>query len=250
MKRLLAVLLVAAFGAFAWFSLPSADRRFPTSRRARGKPVTAEYRMRDEDECAGPSSRRPFFTLAGAAVAWVGLAGAAEPAVEIERRGDAFAVQAVLFVATDRRAAWQVLTDYDNLARFVPDMRSSRIVSAPGEPLLLEQKGESGFLVFKVPVEVVSRITEVPLESIRFQSVGGNLRNKRGEWALAEHDHATRVSYRAEITTGFALPPLIGPAIIGQNVRTMVDGVAREIERRAQSSGAASRREAAPSVRH
>ena len=169
-------------------------------------------------------------------LAVVGFAAAAQVSVEVVRQDKAFQVEAKLMVAVSQRVAWQVLTDYDKLASFVPGMRSSRIVSAAGEPLLLEQKGESGLFLFKVPIEVVSRVEEAPLNTIRFQSVGGNLTNKRGEWALERHDHATRVTYRANITPGFPLPPLIGPAIVGRDVRIMVESVAREMLRRAQAT--------------
>lgn len=131
---------------------------------------------------------------------------------------------------------WEVLTDYNSLASFVSGMRSSRIVSAPGEPLLVEQKGESGFLWFRVPIEVVARVEEVPFGAVRSQSVGGNLTNKRAEWDLRRHDHATRVNYRANITPGFSLPPLIGPAIVGRDVRIMLESVASEMLRRADST--------------
>ena len=184
--------------------------------------------------------------LLALSLAWISLASPAEVSVQVERQEDAFNVEANVLIAVDRRVAWQVLTDYNNLASFIPGMRSSRIVSAPGEPLLLEQKGESGFLLFRVPIEVVSRIEEVPLGAVRFQSVGGNLRNKRGEWALAQHDHATRVSYRASITPAFLLPPLIGSAIVGRDVRIMVESVSREMLRRADSTGPATSAVAAP----
>ncbi len=76
-----------------------------------------------------------------------------------------------------------MLTDYNNLAAFVPGMRTSRIVSAPGEPLLVRSTGQSGFLFFSVPVEIVTRMEELPIEAIRFYAVGGNLKSKSGEWA-------------------------------------------------------------------
>ena len=169
-------------------------------------------------------------------LAVIGFAAAAQVSVEVVRKENAFRIEAGLLVAVDQRVAWQVLTDYDKLASFVPGMRSSRIVSAPGEPLLLEQKGESGLLLFKVPIEVVSRVDEAPFSTIRFRSVGGNITSQTGEWALERHDHATRVTYRANITPGFPLPPLIGPAIIGRDVRVMVESVAREMVRRAQTT--------------
>ena len=154
-------------------------------------------------------------------------ATAGEVSVRIEQHGEVYIVAADFVANAAPPVAWRVLTDYDGLAGFVPGMRSSRIVSTPGEPVVLEQKGTSGFLFFRVPVEVLARIDEVPMQSVKFQSIGGNLRNKRGEWVLAGHDHATRVDYRAEITPEFSLPPLLGPALMGQNVRGMVEAVAR-----------------------
>ena len=173
-----------------------------------------------------------FLLLAfGPAVA--ASAGAlAEPVVQVERNGEAYKVNVQLFVQSERVIVWRVLTDYENLFRFVPGLRSSRIVSPPGEPLLLEQKGEAGLLFVKVATETVSRIKEVPMQTIRFELVGGTLKSMRGEWSINAHDHAVSVSYHAEIVPGFALPPLIGSAVMSRNVKEMVEGVAREINRR------------------
>lgn len=170
-----------------------------------------------------------------AALAVVFAAGAAraQPVVQVDRAGEAYRVAVRLSVTGDRRTAWNVLTDYDNLARFVPGMRSSRIISAPGQPKLLEQKGETGLGFVTVSTTTVSRLQEIPMQSIQFESVSGNLKSMRGEWSIEGHDHATALSYRAEVVPGFALPPLIGPALMSQNIRDMVQGVAREIERRA-----------------
>lgn len=170
--------------------------------------------------------------LLALSLAWTSLVGLAEVTVQVTRQENAFHVEASLLVTADGRVVWEVLTDYNSLASFVPGMRSSRIVSAPGEPLLVEQKGESGFLFFRAPIAVVVRVEEVPFGAVRFQSVGGNLTNKRGEWDLQRHDHATRVNYRTNITPGFLLPPLIGPAIVGRDVRIMLESVAREMLRR------------------
>ena len=187
-----------------------------------------------------------FSCLLALSLTWTSLAALAEVTVEVARQENAFNVEANLLIAVDQRVAWEVLTDYNRLASFVPGMRSSRIVSAPGEPLLVEQKGESGFLWFRVPIEILARVEEVQFGTVRFQSVGGNLTNKRAEWDLRRHDHATRVNYRANITPGFLLPPLIGPAIVSRDARIMIESVAREMLRRAESTGTATSAVAAP----
>lgn len=155
-----------------------------------------------------------------------------QPVVSVTRSGEAYQVNVRMDVVGSRALVWRVLTDYENLQRFVPGMQSSRIVSGPGEPLLLEQKGESGVLFFKLTTTTVSRIFETPESEIRFDLVSGNLKRMQGSWTLTPHDHAVGVGYRAELVPEFAVPPLIGPAVMVQNVKAMVEGVAREIERR------------------
>ncbi|MGR6798501.1 SRPBCC family protein [Sphaerotilus sulfidivorans] len=85
---------------------------------------------------------------------------------------------------------------------------------------------------FKLTTTTVSRIFETPESEIRFDLVSGNLKRMQGSWTLTPHDHAIGVGYRAELVPEFAVPPLIGPAVMAQNVKAMAEGVAREIERR------------------
>lgn len=164
---------------------------------------------------------------------WFSLNTLAEPEIRIERDRDAIRVEAKLLVNAHHHIAWQVLTDYNNQAAFVPGLRTSRIVSAPGEPLLVRQTGQSGFLFFNVPVEVVTRIEEFPLEAIRFYSVSGNLKSKSGEWRIEALGEATLVSYQANIVSDFWIPPLIGAAVMGQDIKAKLMGVGQEMQQRA-----------------
>jgi len=167
---------------------------------------------------------------------WLSTQTLAEPDIRIERTQDTFRIDASLTVDVHHHIAWQVMTDYNNQAAFVPGIRTSQVVSVPGEPLLVRQTGQSGFLFFNVPVEVVTRIEEFPLEAIRFYAVSGNLKNKSGEWRIEARGEATLISYQANIVPGFWVPPLIGAAVIGQDVRNKLVGVGQEMQRRAASA--------------
>lgn len=188
------------------------------------------------------STLKPMARALIASLLWAGAAVWAEPDVRVERKQDSIHIEASLYVAAHHHVAWQVLTDYDNLASFVPGLQTSRIVSAAGEPMLLRQTGPSGFLWFSMPLEVVVRIREMPLVAIFFDTVSGNLKSKSGEWRIEQRDNATLLSYRVHVVPGFWVPPLIGSAVVGQDVRNMLISVAQEIQRRAAalaSAGAA-----------
>lgn len=167
---------------------------------------------------------------------WFSTDAMAERDVRIARDADTIRIDARLRVDVHHHIAWQVLTDYDNLARFVPGLLTSRIVSEPGAPLLLQQTGQSGFLWLTLPIEVVVQIVEIPLEAIRFSAVSGTLKSKSGEWRIEAQGDATLLIYRASIVPGFWMPPLIGTAMMGQDVRSKLVGVANEMTRRAAAA--------------
>lgn len=156
----------------------------------------------------------------------------AGPEVRIEQHGDVFVVQAETIVATDAALAWQVLTDYNHLADFVPDMRVSRVISAAGRPVQVEQKGDAGFLFFKFAVEVVLDIEETPPRRLGFRAIRGNMRQMRGEWRIDNAAGGIRLVYAAELEPSFWVPPLIGPAVMRHDIARQFESVAQEISRR------------------
>src|SRR6266571_3683729 len=102
-----------------------------------------------------------FFTLALAP--GFGRAAAAETIeTRIERQGEYITVSASAVMQVDARIAWEVLSDYDNLAQFIPDMKSSRVVSRSGDRVVVEQKGEIGFFFYRQPVDVTLEVLEQP----------------------------------------------------------------------------------------
>lgn len=145
-------------------------------------------------------------------------------------------IDAEMLVPADARTAWDVLTDYDNLARFVPEMKYSRITVAPGQPKRLEQRGKSGMLSFFTPEHIVFHLDETPHERIKFNKVAGDVRSMRGEWLIVGDGNPVKVFYRARIVPKVPLPPLLGSTMIELDVETKLAAIRREIARRAYAS--------------
>lgn len=150
--------------------------------------------------------------------------------VYVERMPDGYHISAVARTRAPVERAWAVLTDFNHLADFVPDMRSSRIVSAEGEPTRVEQHGVAQALLFKRDVSVTLAVTLLPMKRIEFRSVGGSLRTLDGEWRLLPQADGCRLEYSAVSDPGFWTPPLIGPALVRGQVLEQIEGVLHEIE--------------------
>jgi ribosome-associated toxin RatA of RatAB toxin-antitoxin module len=157
---------------------------------------------------------------------------AAIPDVHIESYDGRFTVRSTTVVAAGATIAWQVISDYNRLAEFVPDLRISRVVSAPGEPLLVEQGGEAGFLIFRFSINVVLEISEFAPQRLAFRAIRGNMRSMRGEWRIGTAASGIVLEYFAELEPAFWVPPLLGPAVMRRDIAAQIGGVVREIERR------------------
>lgn len=166
------------------------------------------------------------------------LSVAADPGLRVnaDTTFGVITIHAEILVPADAKTAWAVLTDYDNLARFVPEMKSSRVTSAPGQPKRVEQRGKSGMLSFFTPEFIVLQMEETPYERIKFNKVAGDVRSMRGEWQIVGNGNPVRVFYRARIVPNVPLPPLLGATMIEMDVEEKLAAIRREIARRAFAS--------------
>ena len=168
-------------------------------------------------------------------LAWAVTATAAENlSVETTRRGPAVEVRAYALVEAQHATVWGTVTDYDRLAQFVPGMRSSRIVARRNGDLVVEQHGESRFLVFTYPLDVTLLAMARPPGAVDVRLLSGNLKRLDGSYRL-EPAAAGWVALRwTGLIEPDALPPLLGELLMRAAIEAQFTGMVREIERRAE----------------
>lgn len=142
-------------------------------------------------------------------------------------------IKAYVDVPVDGRLAWSVLTDYDRLADFVPDMHLSRRISKPGEPTQVYQRGEKSWLVLDTPFEVVLLMHETPFSRISFRQLSGTLKDMHGEWRLLPLAEGVRVAYMARLEPGLLSPRVPGDGwLIEADIQRILEAIAHEMIRR------------------
>lgn len=149
---------------------------------------------------------------------------------------DGIRVEASMPVKADARTLWATLTDYNNLASFIPDMVLSRVVSPPNRPKLVEQKADAGLFAFVMPDHVILAMDEQPWQLIRFRSVSGKVLGMSGEWRIQGQGNPVRLTYTAQIFPLLPPPPLVTDYFIEDEVRKRFEAVVREAERRSQAT--------------
>ena len=128
--------------------------------------------------------------------------------------------------------AWQVLTDFEHMADFVPNLSMSRIVERQDARLTVHQKGVGRYGPFSAEFESLREIHLVPLREIRSHGVGGNIQQIDSLMRIDPEGSGTRLHYHSEALPGFWLPPLIGPAVARHETAEQFAAMIREMQRR------------------
>ena len=158
-------------------------------------------------------------------------ARAATITVNAERHGDTIDVQATAVLNADAATAWHVLTDYDRYAEFIPDLRSSRIVSRQGAIVTVEQSGDAALWQLRIPIAITFEITESPPDKLHSRAVAGSLRTLASSYALTTTANGVRLDYVGHIAPGWEFFGEIEQAVVQQNIARQFQALADEIER-------------------
>jgi len=155
----------------------------------------------------------------------------------ISRDGQSFfEVNATGFVRVTPQQAWRVLTDYERLPEFVPDLKTATVQSRNAQEVVLEQTSETGFLFLSQHVHMVLRLREHPFSSIEVTLISGDMKYYTAHWELEAATQGgisgTRVHFTGALEPDFFVPPLVGKSIVQANVKKMVQAVVSEVERR------------------
>lgn len=102
---------------------------------------------------------------------------------------------------------WQILTDYDHLADFIPSLARSRRIQHPNGGIRIEQIGTQALLRVKFCARVVLDMVEQMPHRLDFQMVEGDFKSFSGNWTLQPlANGATELCY-----TVVVLPPRTMP---------------------------------------
>ena len=151
--------------------------------------------------------------------------------VDVERAVDkSYTVDATFDVNVPASIAWEVLTDYEGIGRFVSSIRQSTIKQRGHGRLLLEQHGVGTAWIFSVPMHVVLDVREHDARTLAFHDVcGKSFSVYEGAWELTPIEGGTRVTYRLKADPTGRQPAMLAKNAIKGSVKTLLTEVRQEI---------------------
>jgi carbon monoxide dehydrogenase subunit G len=129
--------------------------------------------------------------------------------------------------------AFEVLTDYDDMAAFLPGMLASKMVSRDGNTVVVEQSADEGIFLFRQRVDVRLAIVENPPHRLSVRALAGSFKEMDASYLLTRKGDQTVIEYRGRFLPDFRLPPMLGTYAVQQSLERHLGALAEEIERRA-----------------
>ena len=145
--------------------------------------------------------------LSGALAAFLALplvapAATAPATLSVRQSGDEIVVVATAEVAADEATTWDVLTGYDRLPDFIPDMSASRTLEREGSNALVLQSGRAGFGPFKQDFSLTLAVHEVRQQEVTARAVAGDFTRFESSYRLRTDGIGhTRIEYSAHHRT-------------------------------------------------
>ena len=136
-------------------------------------------------------------------------------------------------VAATPAVVWRILTDYNHLADYLPNLTSTRVVSRNGDRVIVEQLGTARFLFFSQAIRLVVQVQERSPDRIDISLIDGDMKVYRATWELRPLAGATgtRVVYNATIVPKFGVPGIVGTNVVRKDIARMMAAVLLRLDR-------------------
>lgn len=187
-----------------------------------------------------PGARRRSGMAAFALLVCIGTTVAAGtgagPAVTVNESAGVYSVNAVFTVPHEAALVLAALTDYTEIPRFMPEVRSSSVIERSDDRVVVEQEAIARFLLFSRKVHLVLEVRQQG-KALRFRDrCGKSFTRYEGVWIVAERDGRTQVTYQLEAQPSFDVPEFLLKRLLKRDADRMIERLTAEIGARARTS--------------
>ena len=152
--------------------------------------------------------------------------------VDVQKHDGMLVIDVNMLVKVSPSEAWAVLTDYDHMAQFLPNLRSSKIIEKADGKIKIDQSGAVSYGFLSVPFEVVREIELRPDTEILSRVISGSLKQEFASTRLQADGSGARIFYHSESVPNVWVPPGIGPAFVKDEVRAQFENMRSEMMKR------------------
>lgn len=134
---------------------------------------------------------------------------------------------------------WDVLTDYEKLSSFIPNLSSSELVQRVDNTVQLRQVGSQQLLGLRFSAQVLLELTECRTEGeLRFHMLKGDFRRFEGTWSITPLPEGCSLVYELTVQGCIGMPIALIEERLRDDLTSNLRSVEQEAIRRCQASKA------------
>jgi len=171
-----------------------------------------------------------IFLLAGAGA--VAAADSPIRSISVARDGDTYVVNAVFFAPVPQSVAWDVLTDFDHLQGWVPNVAQSKATKREENWVIVEQRGVAKFGAASFPYVTERKIEMTMPTSIRTTQIKGSMRRVESTLQLEVEGKGTKINYHLEIVPSVLASTVMSKPFLENEVTEQFTAIVGEMTRR------------------
>ena len=134
----------------------------------------------------------------------------------------------------DPQWLWAVLTDYDSLSRFIPNLQSSRLLWRRANVVGLEQEGAQTFMGMRFKARVQLELTEdLDRRRLSFVMNKGDFRRFEGAWQISVEGDSSSLLYELTVQGCVGMPIGLIEQRLREDLAANLRAVQQEAQRRA-----------------
>ena len=153
--------------------------------------------------------------------------------VTVNESGGVYQLAASFSVLEPPAIAIAVLTDFERIPEFMPDMKTSNVVEHGDAGTLVEQEAVARFMMFSKRVHLMLRVSERD-GTIRFRDeCGRSFDRYEGLWRVIAKDGRTAIEYQLGAKPRFDVPAFVLTRLMKRDATQMIQRLQAEIAGRA-----------------
>jgi ribosome-associated toxin RatA of RatAB toxin-antitoxin module len=156
-----------------------------------------------------------------------------EPDVRVDESEGVYTVSASFVVPQAPAVAFDVLTDYAAIPRFMPEVHVSHVLTRGQDRAVVEQEATAKFMMFSRRIHLVLDIEEGQ-DAIRFHDrCAKSFGQYEGSWTMVANGAATTITYELVAKPAFAVPEFLLKKLLKRDAARMIARLRTEIASRA-----------------
>lgn len=155
------------------------------------------------------------------------------PEIAVTEAAGIYRVTAAFTVVAPPDTVAAVLTDYERIPEFMPDVKTSQVLERNDSGLVVEQEAAAKFLMFNKRIHLVLEVSE-DRHTITFRDrCGKSFAQYEGAWRLSGSGAATTVVYELAAKPSFDVPAFVLKRLLKRDAAAMIERLQAEIVSRA-----------------